>query len=148
MRIAIIALALLAAGAAAAASPPGGHSGRGDKDGWGDRGHRPDRWDFGRHGWGFVRPCPGQLTFGSCRRHARDFYPWPYAIVLPPTGNRYLSDDWPFYGWGYDPALVDPVSIYPAGGKAPFALPGLAACPDGVQRCHEDEWTVADEEPQ
>lgn len=155
MRLAAMACALLLSSAAASASPPGrsatGSPSAGkDRD---DRNHRLDRWTFGWFAPGLGFRCTGPGSFGSCRRPLNPYgypypYPNPYRIVLPPTGHEYLPDDWSFYLPAYELDLPDPYwARPPRRGPAPFALPSLTTCPEGVQRCHEDEPGVGGEEP-
>lgn len=141
--LALSVVASLLACVPALASPPGdlgpgasvAHLDRDDRQRW------LDRWAFGSFGSGFGLRCRGSVGLG-CRRPLVPYgYPYPYGIVLPPTGHQYIPDDWPFYLPAYDPA-----SLYPHPGLVPFALPSLSSCPEGVQRCH-DEPPGADEAP-
>lgn len=131
-------------------SPPGGsgkngpvaHSDR-------DRGHhRLDSWTFGWLDRGFGIACRGPLGPGCTRRpfpYGYPYpypYPYPYGIVLPPTGHEYLPDDWPFYLPAHEPALQ-----FPYRRRRPFDLPSLNTCPDGVQRCHEDDPFGSSQDP-
>lgn len=151
LRFAASFAALVFVGTAASASPPGGpgKSSPGahfDRD---DRHHRLDRWRYDWFDRGFGFRCRGPGGFEVCVRPVRPLHPYSYGLILPPTGHEYLPDDWPFNLPAYDPGLLYPYWTPTRRERAPFTLESplwLNDCPDGVQRCHEDEQPNAEEE--